>query len=196
MHFIEKMEQPKKHNGQIVSIRNLIGSSEHIIHAIQNGKLVIDPYIQLVTHSIDEYTGYRDTDIWRYFRYTWSIPYKTMPGRNLFYLVRDRSQEYHPVIGIFALGNSVLNLTVRDNEIGWTVEAIRSNLERKASKQISSQTVSQTNGKTVISEHIRYLESEQEHIDRIAIYSQQTLSFFSKILKMQLAILCKRFKLS
>ena len=64
MRFIEKMEQPKKHNGQIVSIRNLIGSSEHIIHAIQNGKLVIDPYIQLVTHSIDEYTGYRDTDIW------------------------------------------------------------------------------------------------------------------------------------
>lgn len=42
MRFIEKMEQPKKHNGQIVSIRNLIGSSEHIIHAIQNGKLVID----------------------------------------------------------------------------------------------------------------------------------------------------------
>ena len=183
MHFIEKMEQPKKHNGQIVSIRNLIGSSEHIIHAIQNGKLVIDPYIQLVTHSIDEYTGYRDTDIWRYFRYTWSIPYKTMPGRNLFYLVRDRSQEYHPVIGIFALGNSVLNLTVRDNEIGWTVEAIRSNLERKASKQISSQTVSQTNGKTVISEHIRYLESEQEHIDRIAIYSQQTIELLLKNLK-------------
>lgn len=48
-----------------------------------------------------------------------------MPGRNLFYLVRDRLQPYHLIIGIFALGNSVLNLTVRDDDIGWTVEAIK-----------------------------------------------------------------------
>lgn len=53
-----------------------------------------------------------------------------MPGRNLFYLVRDAAQECHPIIGIFALGNSVLNLTVRDDEIGWTVEAIAKKLKR------------------------------------------------------------------
>lgn len=113
------MERVKIYHGREISIKNLIGSKEALIRAIQNGQRVVDPYIQLVTHSTDEHTGYRDTDIWRYFRYTWSIPYKTMPGRNLFYLVRDRAQEFHPVIGIFALGNSVLNLTVRDNEIGF-----------------------------------------------------------------------------
>lgn len=137
LRFIEQMERVKVYHGREISIKNLIGNKEALIRAIKNKQRVVDPYIQLVTHSIDEHTGYRDTDIWRYFRYTWSIPYKSMPGRNLFYLVRDRAQEFHPIIGIFALGNSVLNLTVRDNEIGWTVDAIRSALERKASKEIS-----------------------------------------------------------
>lgn len=173
--FIAYMERVKVYHGREISIKNLIGSKEALIRAIQNNQRVVDPYIQLVTHSIDEHTGYRDTDIWRYFRYTWSIPYKSMPGRNLFYLVRDRAQELHPVIGIFALGNTVLNLTVRDNEIGWTVDAIRSALERKASKEISTQEVSQTNGKTVTSKRTRYLETEEEQLARITAYSRQTM---------------------
>lgn len=106
--FIERMEQEKKYAGAKVSIRNLIGDPQAIIHRIQRGEdPIVAPYIQLVTHVKDTHTGYWLPDIWRYFRYTWSIPYKTMPGRNLFYLVRDAIQPYHPVIGIFALGNSV-----------------------------------------------------------------------------------------
>jgi hypothetical protein len=183
LRFIEHMERVKVYHGREISIKSLIGSKEALIRAINNKQRVVDPYIQLVTHSIDEHTGYRDTDIWRYFRYTWSIPYKSMPGRNLFYLVRDRAQQFHPVIGIFALGNSVLNLTVRDNEIGWTVDAIRSELERKASKEISTQEVSQTNGKTVTSKRIRYLETEKEHIARIIAYSRQTMEVLLRNLK-------------
>ncbi len=175
LRFITYMERVKVYHGCEISIKNLIGSRDVLIQAIQNGQRVVDPYIQLVTHSIDEQTGYRDTDIWRYFRYTWSIPYKSMPGRNLFYLVRDRAQEFHPIIGIFALGNAVLNLTVRDNEIGWTVDAIRATLERKASKEISKQEVSQTNGGTITSKRTRYLETEEEHIARITAYSRQTM---------------------
>lgn len=183
LRFIAYMERVKVYHGREISIKNLIGSSDALIQAIQNEQRVVDPYIQLVTHSIDEQTGYRDTDIWRYFRYTWSIPYKSMPGRNLFYLVRDRAQEFHPVIGIFALGNCVLNLTVRDNEIGWTVDAIRAALERKASKETSTQEVSQTNGKTVISKRTRYLETEEEHIARITAYSRQTMEVLLRNLK-------------
>lgn len=175
LRFIENMERVKLYHGREISIKNLIGNNDVLIRAINNNERVVDPYIQLVTHSIDADTGYRDTDIWRYFRYTWSIPYKSMPGRNLFYLVRDRAQDFHPVIGIFALGNAVLNLSVRDNEIGWTVDAIRSTLERKASNEISTQAVSQTNGKTVTSKRTRYLETEKEHEARVAAYSQQTM---------------------
>lgn len=183
LRFIEKMEKPKIYHGQQISIRNLIGDRNQLIHAIQENQHVLEPYIQQVSHSVDEHTGYRGTDIWRYFRYTWSIPYKSMPGRNLFYLVRDRAQEYHPIIGIFALGNSVLNLTVRDNEIGWTVDAIRTKLERKHTDEISSQVVSQTNGKTVIARHIRYLENETEHLERVTAFSQQTIVVLLRNLK-------------
>lgn len=182
--FIEKMELPRQHNGVEISIRSLIGSARILREKInQNNDHIVEPYIQLVTHSKDEYTGYWLSDIWRYFRYTWSIPYKTMPGRNLFYLVRDSSQQYHPIIGIFALGNSVLNLTVRDDEIGWTVEAISNQLERKEQTEHSTQTVSGTNGKTVGARIHRYIETEQEYQERIASYSQKAMLILQNNLK-------------
>ncbi len=111
MRFVEKMESIKTHNDQRISIRNLIGSSTELIRKIQNNvEPIVSPYIQLVTRQKDEHTGYWLSDIWRYFRYTWAIPYKSMPGRNLFYLVRDASQPCHPIIGIFALGNATYRI--------------------------------------------------------------------------------------
>lgn len=174
--FIEKMEKSKQYNGNTISIRNLIGSSQQLIQKITNADdNIVQPYIQLVEHAHDTHTGYWLSDIWRYFRYTWSIPYKTMPGRNLFYLVRDAAQEYHPIIGIFALGNSVLNLTVRDNEIGWTVDAIAKQLKRKKQVTHSTQLVSGTNGKTVGASVQHFLESETEYEARLQSYCQCTI---------------------
>lgn len=177
MRFIKKMETVKKYHGQKISIRNLIGNKEALIEKIQNNdNCIVKPYIQLISHVKDEHTGYWLSDIWRYFRYTWTIPYKTMPGRNLFYLVRDAAQPYHPIIGIFALGNSVLNLAVRDDEIGWTVEAISKQLQRKKEINHSTQTVSGTNGKTVGVKIDRFLETEEEYEKRITEYSQKTIA--------------------
>ena len=177
MRFVEKMEATKQYNNQQVSIRNLIGSSDALIDKIQNGdEPIVRPYIQLISHQKDVYTGYWLSDIWRYFRYTWAIPYKTMPGRNLFYLVRDAAQPFHPIIGIFALGNSVLNLTVRDDEIGWTVEAISKQLLRKKDVSHSAQIVSGTNGKTVGAKVERFLETDDEYEKRIREYSSKTIS--------------------
>ncbi len=177
MRFVEKMESIKTYNNQQISIRNLIGSSIVLIQKIQNNiEPIVSPYIQLVTHQKDEHTGYWLSDIWRYFRYTWAIPYKTMPGRNLFYLVRDASQPCHPIIGIFALGNSVLNLTVRDDEIGWTVEAISKQLKRKKEITHSSQAVSGTNGKTVSVKIEKYVETEEEYKLRVADYSSKAIA--------------------
>ena len=116
-----------------------------LINKINNGEIIVSPYIQQVTNDKDIYTGYKLSDIWRrYFRYTWSIPYRNHAGcRNIYYLVRDEAQENHPVIGIFALGNSVLNLTVRDNDIGWTVDAVENSMARKQDVQKSNKQISQ-----------------------------------------------------
>ena len=182
--FIERMEQEKEYDGARISVRSLIGDSQKIIHRIQHEDApMVAPYIQLVSHVRDEYTGYWLSDIWRYFRYTWSIPYKTMPGRNLFYLVRDAIQPYHPIIGIFALGNSVLNLTVRDDEIGWTVEAIAKQLKRKEQIDHITQQVSGTNGKTVGAIVRRFLETEEEYHNRVEEYSTRTMEALQHSLK-------------
>lgn len=174
--FIRKMEKPKSFNGNIISVKALFGDPEFLIKKISCGEEVCKPYIQLVTDEYDVHTGYHLSEIWKYFRYTWSIPYKTMPGRNMYYLVRDAMQPFHPVIGIFALGNSVLNLTVRDNDIGWSIDAIKKSIDRKISTEQYEQCLSQTNGGTVKVSFKRSEETEAEFIERSSKYSSDLLA--------------------
>lgn len=131
--FILKMEKEKVYKNNKISIKNLIGDSKILLDKISNFKNsnkgnIVEPYLQLVDNTNDIFTGYKLNEIWRYFRYTWSIPYKNTPGRNIYYLIRDRAQPFNPIIGIAALGNCVINLTPRDNYIGWTLEAIKDKL--------------------------------------------------------------------
>lgn len=171
--FIRRMEADKEYKDEFVSIKSLIGDSKLLLDKIKKNERVCEPYIQLVTNDRDEYTGYKLADIWRYFRYTWSIPYKTMPGRNLYYLVRDSLQPHHPVIGIFALGNSVLNLTVRDDDIGWTVEAIKKNMTRKVNVSYCNQSLSETGGKTVKVKVTKPTETKEEFEKRTTEYADK-----------------------
>jgi len=185
--FIRYMEAERRFGNEQISVRCLIGDSSLLIKAIQAGEKVCESYIQAVTNDRDEHTGYRLSDIWRYFRYTWSIPYKTMPGRNLYYLVRDRLQKYHPVIGIFALGNSVLNLTVRDDDIGWTVEAIKQNLSLKTSDAVSEQIVSGTDGRKVKTHVSIPQETQEEFHKRAAAYADRLYPLLIKNLHSAIA---------
>lgn len=181
--FIKRMEEPKNYKGEEVSIKNLVGDKDKLVEFIQNGERVCEPYIQLVSHGKDENTGLELSDIWRYFRYTWSIPYKTMPGRNLFYLVRDARQKYHPIIGIFALGNSILNLTVRDDDIGWTVDAIKKNMQRRAKVMYCEQEVSGTDGKTIKAKISVPEETEEEYEKRIDRYADKIVPLLEKSIR-------------
>lgn len=181
--FIIKMETPREYNGENISVRNLIGDKNKLIQYILNGEQVCDPYIQLASHEKDEETGLDLSDIWRYFRYTWAIPYKTMPGRNLFYLVRDRRQKYHPIIGIFALGNSVLNLTVRDDDIGWTLDSIKKNMQRKSTVMECEQTVSGTDGRTIKAKISHPEECEKEFEERTTAYANKIMPLIEKNIK-------------
>ena len=171
--FIQRMESDKTYNDGVVSIKSLIGDPVFLNNKIRDNERVCEPYIQMVTNERDVFTGYKLSDIWRYFRYTWSIPYKTMPGRNLYYLVRDRMQPCHPVIDIFALGNSVLNLTVRDDDIGWTVEAIKKNMTRRTEISYCDQAISETDGKKVKVKICKATESKEEFEKRTTDYANR-----------------------
>ena len=85
----------------------------------------IKPYLQEADRSVDPTTGRRLREIWRYFRYSWSIPQVPTPGRQLLYLVRDGAHPAYPVIGIAALNNCPLEMGApRERYIGWHLAVI------------------------------------------------------------------------
>lgn len=87
-------------------------------------RAVVDPYLQFVdSDDRCEHTDLRLQDIWRYFRHTWTNQYVSTPGRSMAFLVRDRSQRHHPVIGIGALGSPIVQIRERDSWIGWHPDA-------------------------------------------------------------------------
>lgn len=94
----------------------------------------IDPYIQFAESDVvDEHTGLLLTDIWRYFRMTWVNMHKSVPGRAVMILIRDRAAQNHPVIGIAALASSVAQLDLRDSWIGWSASSFLAQLDKDPS---------------------------------------------------------------
>jgi len=117
---------------------NQNGPEEERLEALSR---IISPYIQFVEgNKTCAHTGLRLCDVWRYFRHTWTNEYKPLPGRSLMILVRDAAAPNHPVIGIAALGSSMVQLGSRDKWIGWEQDAfiafLMSNPSLKTAKWI------------------------------------------------------------
>lgn len=135
--FILDMERPRWHAGQQVSVLDLFVSPREFASDLKRRltaepflqkellRDAIKPYLQLATEDRDEFTNLRLIDIWRYCRYTWSLPLSSQPGRQMFYLVRDAARKFHPIIGIGALGSSIVQITLRDKKIGWAYKSMR-----------------------------------------------------------------------
>ena len=76
----------------------------------------VDP--ECIQPELIEAVAQRPTgDLFRFASLSWSIPVSQGYGRRMRYLVRDRANG--KLIGIFALGDPVFNLRVRDEWIGW-----------------------------------------------------------------------------
>jgi len=184
--FIRKMERDTRRNtngGR--SVLELITEGEQLYGDLaplqdQNQEEIaeelhdiVQPYIQKVEKGQKcQHTGLDLMDIWRYFRYTWLTPYNTVPGRNINLLIRNSAKPKDPVMGIATLASPMMNMSVRDNYIGWRIETIEETLQRK--KQIheyeeqlpakkrtpdkKTRTVTQT----------EWLESEEEYQQRVS----------------------------
>ena len=137
--FVLEMERPRWHRGQQISVLNLFVSPQDFAIDLRRRLIAapslqpellrdfVQPYLQPATEDRDEFTNLRLIDIWRYCRYTWSLPLSAQPGRQMFYLVRDAARKSHPIIGIGALGSSIVQITRRDKMIGWTIDSLRDN---------------------------------------------------------------------
>jgi hypothetical protein len=92
-------------------------------------KTVIDPVIEVCDEDAKcSVTGLRLIDIWRYFRHTWSLEYRSTPGRQMAILIRNAARPKRPVIGIAMLASPVVRMRVRDDWIGWNPEPFISRL--------------------------------------------------------------------
>jgi len=139
------MERRRLHKGEWRSIFTLMRDGRELGEALRKAatlppgpvrlaalRKTIDPYLQVVTpQAVCQFTGLRLLDVWRYFRHTWNTAYLSTPGRKVWFLVRDRAAPNHPVLGIGALGSSIVQLAPRDRWIGWRTEEFLAALRAK-----------------------------------------------------------------
>ncbi len=191
--FIHSLESPAKGKRPILELvtpgKELARDLRRLPAAPTHADLrkVIDPYLQLVRGDVrDSITGLKLIDIWRYFRYSWALPYQPTPGRNLFYLVRDAARANHPVIGIAALGNCVVQLSERDQVIGWSVEAVEKNLERR--HRVATRDLPKESPVRKTTE-VEYLESEREHRKRVRNYAATLWRSMDAALRAELSLI-------
>lgn len=148
--FIERMETQRRHDNQQVSIFSLMRDGHDLAASLrevsgreseQGSELrsAIDPYVQVVASGERcQHTGLRLTDIWRYFRLTWTNQYTSTPGRTLMILVRDRAAPFHPVIGIAALGSPIVQLKERDDWIGWQRDGFLDEARERPTRRLAT----------------------------------------------------------
>jgi hypothetical protein len=84
-------------------------------------KSKIDPILEVCTTQ-------KQLDIFRFFRFYWSSPYSEYVGRRIKLLIRDGALPQRPLIGIAALGSSIVHIPERDTWIKWDIEARTKNL--------------------------------------------------------------------
>ncbi len=147
--FISKMEAPRLHEGNFVSVFDLMRDGGELSAALadlgETGatdsaslRSVIDPYVQIVDESSRcAFTGLRLLDVWRYFRHTWVTQYSTTPGRTMMVLVRDAASSHHAVIGIAAVASPIVQISERDEWIGWQPEQFLAVMESEPSAELA-----------------------------------------------------------
>lgn len=139
--FINRME---KENSSKHSIAELIADGQELAGRLEranNGEIeasaAVIPYLQLVKENErDAYTGLKTSEIWRYFRLTWATPAETTPGRTMQYLIRDAAHPMHAVMGIASLENCAVQITCRDDYIGWNQKAYIEKMLELSSEEV------------------------------------------------------------
>lgn len=132
--FLRRMERPIRRKSGVFNVLSLVDDGVDLairLDAIQDQankedvdaelRKLVRPEIQVCEAGIKcEHTGLDLMNIWRYFRHTWSLEYRSIPGRQLPILIRNKARPRSPVIGLGLLASPVMRSSIRDEWIGWT----------------------------------------------------------------------------
>ena len=124
--FVREMESRRLFRDRFVSVFDLMRDGVELVDRLRFAQAagdplwtVVDPYVEVVADTETcASTGLRLGDIWHCFRLTWVNQYSSIPGRQMHFLIRDRAAPFHPIIGIAALGSSVVQIAGRDQWMG------------------------------------------------------------------------------
>lgn len=106
-------------SAELRSVRH--ASGEDLAAALKG---VVDPVVEVCDPDAKcSVTGLYLGDIWRYFRHSWSLEYRSLPGRQLAFLIRNAARPNKPVMGIAMMASPVVRMRSRDNWIGWNTDA-------------------------------------------------------------------------
>jgi hypothetical protein len=111
---------------QMIILKNRKWIDKHISIGRDNLANGVDVINADICPVIEECKTQKDFDLFRLYRYYWSSPYSDYVGRRIRILVRDYSIPNKPVIGIGAIGSSIIHIPERDSWIGWSKD-IRTN---------------------------------------------------------------------
>lgn len=92
--------------------------------ALADGRTLSPDRIEPVLVEVK--AGTTESELFRMATKLWSVPVSSGFGRRLRFLVWDRHHE--ALVGLFAIGDPVFNLSSRDNWIGWTADDRRERL--------------------------------------------------------------------
>ncbi len=101
--------------------RHLELARENLANGAEVWQSTIEPIIE--TCETQE-----QLDLFRVLRFYWSSPYSEYVGRRIKLLIRDGALARKPVIGIAAIGSSIVHIPERDTWIGWDKETRTKNL--------------------------------------------------------------------
>lgn len=133
--FLGRVMTERWRGGVKSSVLDLVDDGARLAHLLRTSRAkpreatikdlrkIIRPSIEVVTEDARcEATGLRLMDVWRFFRHTWSLEYRPIPGRQLPLLIRNDARPMRPVIGIAQLASPILRTKPRDNWLQWTPE--------------------------------------------------------------------------
>jgi len=141
--FLARLERRTLRGGKRHSVLDLVDDGRALAHELAAINRLpesdrTDALARLVWPEVELWetgarcrdTGLPLTEIWRYFRLTWSHEYRPIPGRQMLVLVRNAARPLRPVMGIAMLASPVMRLAPRDRWIGWLRETVEASLLR------------------------------------------------------------------
>ena len=124
----EIIKQAMAYSRDTLIERNEIWIREHIELGRANLASGEDVLISEIVPRIEVCETKEQNDLFRLFRYHWSSPSSDYVGRRMRLLVRDDGIEGSPIIGIAAIGSSIIHIPDRDTWIGWDTKTRSENL--------------------------------------------------------------------